>query len=167
MPTTSRPDPTGHRAAVADFVARARALTPEAWERPLGAARWTPAQTAEHLRLTYAVLLAELGGGRGLQVRTSWWLRTVLRLVVLRRILREGRIPAGARAPRELRPGPGPFERDATLAGLEALAARLEEALAGRETALTHHIFGRMGPDDGLRFCAAHARHHAGQLPNP
>jgi hypothetical protein len=170
MPTTPPPDPTEHRAAVADFVARARALGPEAWDRPLGEARWTPAQTAEHLRLTYAVLLAELRGGRGLQVRTSWWLRTVLRLVFLRRILRDGRIPPGARAPRELRPGAGPFERDATLAELEALAARFEEALAeraGRDAGLTHHVFGRIGRDDGLRFCAAHVRHHAGQLPHP
>ena len=72
----------------------------------------------EHLRLSYAVVGGELEGRAGLTVRTPWWIRPLLRFKFLRKILADGAVPPGAKAPRELRPGPGPYGREQTLGGL-------------------------------------------------
>lgn len=105
MPTDSAVSRAAHQASLQTFVASARGVPDAAWEVPITADKWSPAQIAEHLRMVYDVLGRQLAGGPGLQVRTSWWLRLVLRFRFLPRILEHGSIPAGARAPREARPG--------------------------------------------------------------
>jgi hypothetical protein len=68
-----------------------------------------------------------------------------------------------------VRPGPGPFEREATLAGLVAEADAFVAALTMRRdmraTHLTHPFFGRLTPMQGIELCALHTRHHTKQLP--
>ncbi len=160
-----------HAASLAAFHAAAERWTPEAWEAPLGPGKWTPAQVAEHLRLSYEVLGRELAGGTGLRLRTPWWLRPLLRLRFLPGVLRQGRIPANARAPREVRPGDGPFPRATVLAALDAGAAAVGAALAERHggggDGVTHHVFGRLSPAEALRVLAVHNRHHPAQLSAP
>jgi hypothetical protein len=157
-----------HRRSIAEFVAAARAVPGERWETPLGPGKWSAAQITEHLRLTYEIVGRELVGGQGLRPRTSWWLRIALRLRFLPAILERGAIPRGARAPRELRPGPGRFPREEILGALEAAAARTEAALAerspGEPGVMTHHVFGRLKARDGLRFATVHNQHHTRQL---
>jgi hypothetical protein len=155
-----------HRASVLEFLAAARAVDEECWARPSAPGKWSPGQVAEHLRVTYEVLLRELRGGSGMRIRLPWWRRAVLRATVLPRIVARGRFPAGAPAVREIRPGDGPFDRAATLSGLETLAAALGEQLEARPGAsLSHAFFGKMTAPVGLRVLAAHNRHHAAQLP--
>jgi hypothetical protein len=155
-----------HRASLLEFLAAARAVEIEDWERRSVPGKWAPSQVAEHLRVTYEVLLRELRGGAGIRIRLPWWRRTLLRATVLPRIVARGRFPAGAPAVREIRPGEGPFDRAATLAGLEALAAAFGEQLRARPSAsLSHAFFGKMTAPVGLRVLAAHNRHHAAQLP--
>lgn len=155
-----------HRASVREFVAAARAVGEEDWERPAAPEKWAPSQVAEHLRVTYEVVLRELSGGTGMRVRLPWWRRAVLRATVLPRIVARGRFPSGAPAVREIRPGPGPFDREATLDGLENLAATFAEQLEARPGArLSHAFFGKMAAPVGLRVLAAHNRHHVAQLP--
>lgn len=90
----------------------------------------------------------------------------MLRQTVMRRMLRGGAFPKGAPAVRELRPGAGPFERQATLAALGALSEDfVGEIAAHREARLSHPFFGKLGPTAGLRVLAAHNRHHQKQLP--
>ena len=160
-----------HAASLEAFCAAAAQVTDGAWEEPLGPGKWSPAQVAEHLRLSYEVLGRELAGGTGLRLRTPWWLRLVLRLRILPGLLRQGRIPARARAPREVQPGAGPFPRQAVLDALGAGAADTDAALTARHarglTGVTHHVFGRLSPAQALRFLAVHNRHHAAQLSAP
>lgn len=156
-----------HRRSVAAFIAEAESVAPEEWEVPMAPGKWSPAQVAEHLRLTYEVVCRELEGGDGVRVRTSWWLRPILRFRFLPMILGERRLPAGARAPREIRPGSGPFPRAALLEALRRDAERAEEAIAQRQPGahgFTHHVFGRLAAGDALRFAAVHNEHHTRQV---
>ena len=145
-----------------------RGFPRETWETPLGPEQWTPAQVAEHLRLAYEVIGRELAGGAGIRVRTSWWQRWLLRFKFLPGILEQGRIPGKAKAPSEVRPGPGPFAREALLAALRDGAQTVEAALSTRHAdggaGLTHHVFGRLTPAEALRFLTVHNAHHTRQL---
>ena len=80
--------------------------------------------------------------------------------------LRMGEFPRGAPAVREIRPGPGPFDRSATLSALGDLTSRFESELSRRSDAqVSHAFFGRMRAPVGLRVLALHNRHHRAQLP--
>lgn len=170
LPTQSDRDSARaeHQRAVRQFLAAARAVPREAWERPARDQQWSPAQIAEHVRLAYAVVAQQLAGGSGLRVRTSWWLRLVLRWRLLPRILGTGTIPAGARAPRELRPGDGPFDREPTLSALEVSARVVEDAIVrewdSSAARMTHHVFGALRAPQALRFVTVHTAHHARQF---
>ncbi len=167
-PRTSAAAATEHQHAVQEFIAAARAVPDRDWERPLDHEKWSPAQVAEHLLLTYATVANEMAGGSGLRIRTPWLLRVMLRWRILPRILASGAIPEGAKAPREIRPGDGPFDRDQVLSALATSAKVAEEALvqhwsdgAGH---MTHHVFGKLDAPTAMRFATVHARHHARQL---
>jgi Protein of unknown function (DUF1569) len=153
--------------ALAEFLRCARAVEPSAWDRARDAEAWSPAQIAEHVRLAYVVVGAPLTGGTGLRVRTPWWLRPFLRWRFLGGILDSARFPR-SRAPRELRPGPGPFDREETLRAIESAAAELERNAVTRwndaRAAVTHHVFGNLDAADGLRLATAHTVHHTRQL---
>lgn len=157
-----------HQHAVEEFIDAARAVPDRDWERPLDNEKWSPAQVAEHLRLTYVTVASEMAGGSGLRIRSPWLLRVLLRWRILPRILATGTIPGGAKAPREIRPGEGPFDREQVLAALATSAKVAEEALvrhwsdgAGH---MTHHIFGKLNPSTAMRFATVHTRHHARQI---
>lgn len=156
-----------HQRAVADFLTRARTVPAAGWERAKDAEGWSPAQIAEHLRLAYEVVGEGVANGGGLRVRSAWWIRPLLRWRFLGAILERGRFPR-TKAPREIRPGSGPFPRDALLGALEAAAAATEARIVDRWTdpdcRVTHHVFGAMAPPEGLRLLTVHTEHHAGQL---
>lgn len=164
-PNVARRD---HQHAVAEFVAAARAIEPTAWEQRPDATNWSPAQIAEHVRLTYEVVSAQFTGGPGLRVRTRWWQRLMLRWKFLGGILERGVFPKGAQAPREIRPGDGPFEREALLQALERAAIDTENKFVAQWTApartMTHHVFGALAAPQGARLVTVHTLHHAKQL---
>ena len=81
-------------------LSRRRAPFPRRPGTSQGLREWSPAQIAEHLRLAYAVFDAELSGGQRLRLRSSWWIRPVLRLIYLRSILRTGGSPTCGRTAR-------------------------------------------------------------------
>lgn len=168
MPPALASATSAHRAAVESFLAAARAIPANAWERPLADGKWTPAEVAEHVRLTYGVLQNELAGGSGLRIRSPWLVRQVLRLTVLPRILATGTLPRGARASSEIRPRGNILPREQLLEALEVAANVAQKSVARHwddpRAGLTHHVFGRVDIRRGLRFITVHTRHHARQL---
>jgi len=158
-----------HAAAAEDLVATVEALPDDAWRRPIGEGKWTPAQIVHHLNLTYDVILRELAGGDGMVVRTRPWQRVLFRATIGRRILRGRGFPQRAPAPREIRPEGDPGPRDEALAAFRERAGRLaataEEVLDERPAArITHAYFGAAPVTDGVLMCGRHIQHHTAQL---
>ena len=167
-----------HTQAAAAYVAAGNQLGLEAWQRPWSPGKWSPAQLTEHLSVTYRVLLSELSGGEGMRLKLSPFRRAMLRMVVLPHMLFHRTFPKRAPAPREVRPGDGPFpaqaEALAQLSGLaEALNQAGERAKAEGRRSVTHAYFGPLDLTRGMRLCAVHLEHHgrqlrrAGETPSP
>jgi len=156
-----------HREALRAFVATAERLSDDAWNARRPGDKWSPAQIAEHLRLTYVTVKAELTGRGGFRVRTKWWQQRLFRFLYLPKILRHGRFPKGVNATREIRPGDGPFDRRELL---DALLKEGEDFLANATSdrivnaSVTHPFLGKFGLVDGLRFLTQHTRHHHAQI---
>jgi len=156
-----------HREALQAFVATAEGLTADAWNARRPGDKWSPAQVAEHLRLTYAIVLAELAGRGGFRIRTKWWQQRFFRFLYLPRILERGSFPKGVPATREIRPGDGPFDRSTLLAALQREGEELLQTIDGGDVAnpsVTHPFLGKLGPVDGMRFLTQHLRHHHAQI---
>lgn len=155
-----------NRRSVAEFVAAARGVDAGAWNREPAPGKWSPAQVTEHVTLAYArtrdLLKNPPTGG------APWFLRPLIRHFYVRPILRTGKFPANAKAPKQFRPSASTEPADTLLSRLEAAADGLErdlEELAGRgTTAISHPIFGRTPLTDALRFQALHTAHHRRQL---
>jgi hypothetical protein len=159
-----------HRAAVAECIARAQGVPPDRWLVPRAEGKWTPAQEARHLVLTYEAFLKDLRTGEHMQLRGTPWRRRVWKLVGLPSIIWRKRIPRAVRAPREARPD---WETAAASTLLPELVRRTEEfetVFAEKWTGeprrrVTHPFFGGLTLDDAIRLAAVHTRHHAAFLP--
>lgn len=154
-----------HRESVEAFLRAVARVPPARWYEPLSADRWTPAEVADHVVLTYGALLSELRGGEPIRVRSGPVVQHLLRWILLPHILFHRSIPVRARAPREVRPAPGGLAQDGVEDALRAVAEDLEREIQLSSRAyLTHPYFGRLGLRRALRFCAAHTDHHRRQL---
>lgn len=155
------------RQALDEFLVFVGGIDEKAWNSPRSEGTWSPAETTEHLRLSYVTLLAEYAKKGGFRIRTTWWQRIVFRLLYLRRILRTGQFPRGVRAPKEIRPT-GPYEKAATIDGLRSEAEKFLETMETVDLSqfkgLTHPYLGRMSPKDTVRFTTLHMRHHFAQI---
>jgi hypothetical protein len=159
---------SSHREALEAFSASIESLDHTVLNSQPAAGKWSPAQVAEHLRLTYVTLSEELEGQGGFRVRTKWWQQRLLRFRYLQQILGQGRFPKGVPATREIRPGDGPFERTAVIATLRAEAVRflrLVPVVAQQAgVGVTHPFLGKVGLLQGIRFKTQHIRHHHQQV---
>ena len=103
-----------------------------------------------------------------MRVKGSWLFRLGVRLKFLPRLLREGAIPPGVRAPREVRPAIPAGDREQALERFRTLAGDFEREITARKGSgggsLTHPYFGKLDPDRGIRFVEVHIRHHTRQL---
>jgi hypothetical protein len=157
-----------HREAVRSFAERAAALPDAAWLAAPAPGRWSPAEITEHLRLTYAGLAEELAGGPGIRVRLRGFRFLVARLYFMPRVLRSGVFPPGVRAPREVVPADANPDRNAALRAFAEQAGAferlIEPRLSARSGGNTHPFFGRLTPEQSLRFAEIHTRHHARQI---
>jgi hypothetical protein len=157
-----------HRQALSDFVETAGNLDPPTWNEARPNGGWSPAQIAEHLRLSYLTVRADLSDTGGFRVRTAWWQQRLFRFLYLAAILDKGRFPRGVPSTSEVRPGDGPYDRQALLGSLgeegEAFLDKLRAATMDSGRGLTHPFLGKLGLLDGLRFMTRHVQHHHRQL---
>jgi Protein of unknown function (DUF1569) len=155
-----------NHAAVAEFIAAARVMSPQQWITPREPGKWTPAQIAEHLAITYEYgrTLAEGKATGGI----PFFLKPIARRMILDSTLKAGRFTRKGRTPKM-------FEPSATPPAASVVLSRLENALAGFERAvqsglpesrqtLDHPFFGKIATTDYMRLQAIHARHHHAQL---
>ncbi|HEY1434589.1 MAG TPA: DinB family protein, partial [Thermoanaerobaculia bacterium] len=152
-----------HRAAIEALSRLVESQDPALWAKAPAPGKWSPAEIAQHLLLSYEVVEAELAGGPGFRIVLPWWKRLPLRWAVLPKIL-AGRFPKGAPAPRESRPRTGAASPAEAARILRAHATRLEEHLAdagaiGR-VRVAHPYFGRVTVPQMLKLAAVHAAHH-------
>jgi len=152
--------------AVTEFVASARALTAQQWTTPRAPSKWTPAQIAEHLAITYeyGVTLAK-GEAKG---GIPFFLKPLARRMVVDSTLKAGRFTREGRTPKMFEPSAVPPAASVVLARLERALGDFERAIQtglpeSRET-LNHPFFGRLATTDYLRLQAIHSRHHQAQL---
>jgi len=157
-----------HRTALAAFLDSAELLREDAWSQPWGPGKWTRAQIAEHLALSYEAGIREVTSGEAMTVRVPPFRLKLLRLVLLPHILFHRSIPLRARSPRELRPGEVTTPRPELLRRLRALAERfeneMERAYHSGGGGLTHPYFGKLDAVKGMRFMAIHVEHHTRQI---
>ena len=155
-----------HRRALRDVLAVLESVPEPLWGKSLAAGKWTVAELAEHLALSYEIALDGLTGGPGMRQVLPWWKTRFLRLTVLRRILRGRGFPEGAPAPRELRPGKDPMDRDQGIERLRAKAAEAEGALesAPDSARVPHAYFGLLTSEQILGVQTAHLDHHRTQI---
>ena len=158
-----------HHVALAAYLEAAARLPEAAWERPREPGKWSPAQITEHLSLTYAVLTGELQGGEGMRMKMTPLRRRILKTLMLPHMLFHRTFPRRAPAPREVRPGDGPFApRAEALARMraqgEAMDREAERARAAGVDRVTHAYFGPIDLTRGMRLCAVHLEHHTRQL---
>lgn len=158
-----------HLQAAEEVVSTARRVPADKWLVGRAEGKWSPAEIVEHLNLAYEVLLRELAGGRGMEIRTKLWQRFMLRLTIMPKLLRGGPFPAGTRAPREIRPATASPDQAAAIAALTDRAARFDAATAEAQRTnprkrLTHAYFGRSTIDHAVLLCARHLQHHHKQL---
>lgn len=176
MPTSSSPRNQArwdaaadeHEVALAAYLDTAASLSADAWERPWGEGKWTPAQVTEHLTRAYEALLAELREGRAMELKMAPWRRTLTRWILLPHILFHRSFPLRAPSPREIRPQEVRGGRDAALqalrAGGETFVRELAAARLQGHAGLTHPYFGKVEPIKVLRFVGIHIEHHRKQI---
>lgn len=158
-----------HRAAVERFLESAEAVRDGQWTAHPLPDKWSPAQIAEHLVLTYDAMLRELKGGVGLRLRGSWWRRLLIRLRFLPMVLKQGRLPSGAPAVREVRPGDAICDKADFMRVFRERAQEFDLGIGAAHqkggVRLTHPFFGRLDPSQALTLVAVHIEHHRKQLP--
>jgi hypothetical protein len=157
-----------HRTALAAFIDVAEQLTEAAWSAPWGPGKWTRAEVAEHLSLTYELALHELATGEGLRVKVTGVRQRLLRWIVMPHILFHRSLPIRVTAPREARPAPVTAPRAAVLRRLRELGVRwereMESAIRAGGGGLTHPYFGIIPPLKAMRLMAIHIEHHTRQV---
>jgi len=176
MPTSSSPRGQArwnaaadeHEVALAAYLDTAARLGADAWERPWGEGKWTPAEVTEHLTRAYEALLMELREGRAMELKMAPWRRTLTRWILLPHILFHRSFPIRAPSPREIRPKEVRGGRDIALQALRAqgemFVRELGAARLQGHAGLTHPYFGKVEPIKVLRFVGIHIEHHRKQI---
>ena len=157
-----------HRNAAAEYAMTAAAVGEGRWLKPIADGKWSPAEITEHLRLVYEGSLRELNRGSGMRLRTNWLMQRFLRFAFLKKILKTGQFPKGAKAPSEVKPTVTNTDQTAAIAQFSTLAGEFETLLEKRkgdaDCGLSHHLFGKLSPLEGLQLVTTHMRHHHRQL---
>lgn len=155
-----------HSDVAAKIEAAVENVPPARWLAPRAEGKWSPAEIAEHLILSYDVVLGELDGGPGMKIVTPWYLRVLWSFTAKPRLLAGAPFPKGVRAPRELRPSSTRAQSEA-VAALRDRAAKLDavvHAAIGTNKKVSHAYLGRMPLAEGALFFTRHLQNHLKQF---
>jgi hypothetical protein len=138
------------------------------WTTPPAERKWSPAEVATHLILTYEHLIREQRGEIVIDVRVPRLKAWMLRRLVLPRLLAGRPIPPGVRSPREVRPS-GTLPDVATAAARLGSVAETWASLMSRNHGRgggrsVHPMFGSLPLETMLQFVTLHTNHHCRQL---
>ena len=112
--------------------------------------KWSFAQICNHLTKTL------VGSIDGIPFQAPWLVRKALGAYYKRKVLRSGRMPAGAPLPEAARPKPNLDDR----AEAEALRAALRIYSAHSGPVARHPFFGQLTRDEWTRLHCIHCAHH-------
>ena len=156
-----------NHSAVEEFIATARAMNAQQWTTPRAPGKWTPAQIAEHLAITYEwgvelVKGTPPGGG------APFFMRPLIRRMFVIPSLKAGRFTRTGKTLKIFEPSAAPPASAVVLPRLESAVASFETAIRSgspeaRQT-INHPFFGSIPTTDYLKLQSIHARHHHAQL---
>src|SRR5687767_13236978 len=115
-----------HEEATREIVAAAERIPAVRWTTARAEGKWSPAEIMEHLNLAYDALLRDFAGQGGMQIRTKWWQRVLLRFTLVPKLMRGAPFPANARAPRETRPVTANPDQAAAIAAFREKSGRID-----------------------------------------
>jgi len=156
-----------HVRAADALAAKAMDVPADRWLKPRAEGKWSPAEVVEHLNRVYDVVLNEIAGAPGMQIKTALWQRVLLRFTMVPKILRGDGFPEGARAPKETRPVVSIIDQREAVDGFRERAKRFAEDVQGarnRGQRLTHAYFGKMSAIGTTLLLARHIEHHMKQI---
>lgn len=137
------------------------------WTAARAPGKWSPSQLVEHVARSLEES-ANMAAGRPSKFpQLPGFLHPVARLLLFRRVLRNGTFPK-ARTNPAMDPSSGPLSVTEGRHRLEAahrsfeMACRTSAAQGGR---MCTTIFGAVAVEEYVRFMELHTRHHAQQLP--
>ena len=158
-----------HQRSLDEYIRLAGSLPAEAWNRPVDEDKWTPMEITEHLRASYDIVISELNGGQGMKLRTKGWMRPIIKLLYLPKILRTRQMPKDIKAPSEIRPTNCIEDRGEALFKLKEFGDRAQKEIGDRrddpKAYATHYLLGKIKPLEGIDFLTIHLEHHTRQLP--
>ncbi|OGU01308.1 MAG: hypothetical protein A2085_07945 [Gemmatimonadetes bacterium GWC2_71_10] len=154
-----------NHARVDEFIA-ATARLGTTWTPPVRPGKWSPAEVAEHIAMSYRQTTELIGGkGGGGFPKVPGLLRPLVRRLGFAPVLKTGRFGRPVKTFKSLTPTDVPGTPD------EA-ARRIRDALAAFEAtvreqdgaAIQHPSFGTVRAADYIAFQAYHTTHHQAQL---
>ncbi len=158
-----------YAAAATEFRTLAAAIPSGRWEIPRAEGKWSPAQETEHVVLSHELFLSQLQGGPPMRAIVTGWKLIPMRWLALPWILRTGRFPRGARAPRESRPVAVGASRGELLARMDRAVLGVTETLGGGASTrihprMRHPYFGMMTVSQVVQLSTVHTQHHAATM---
>ncbi len=154
---------TENRQRVAEFVAAARAAG-ASWTTPVRPGKWSPAEVAEHIALTYRESAAVFATGKDMFPAVPFFIRPLARRVAYDPVLRTGKFKP-VKTFKSLIPLDGAKTPDEAAQRIEAALATFEQAARAHGGGpLKHLTFGTIDTGDYVRMQGYHSRHHQAQL---
>lgn len=158
-----------HEAAVAELIEGIDRVPPERWFTPRAENKWSPAEEALHVAVSYEFGLASITEGKTMRLRVSPLRARLSRWLILPILIRTRIFPRGVPAPREVRPLREEAETLSPQAAAERLRRAAGEAIQAARAAdasqppvfVVHAYFGALRLLTALRVLTAHTRHHA------
>lgn len=156
-----------NRQAMTKFLTKACTVPAGRWAQPVTPGKWSPAQIADHVAVSYEVAVRALKGDTGIG-SAPWFLRPIARAFAFTSVLNRGAFPEKMRGPASFAPSISHPTYDASVIRMEAAVADLEmhtrEMANAGKTTFTHPVFGELSVVDYVKYSELHTKHHQEQL---